>query len=463
MGEKVYVPNFKTSIFIFRRDLRLSDNTGLLEALNKSESVLPCFIFDPRQIGDHDYKSSNALEFMVQSLQDLGAQLQKKGADLYIFHGEAHTVLEKLIKEVKADAVFVNRDYTPFSIHRDYALADLCRQHKVFFSQSADCLLNEPESITKKDGGVYTVFTPFFKKALSVDIRPPQKNTHKHYLTKKISFHKTRLLDALISKKNHELALKGGRQEGLKILKALKDYRKYDEQRDIPSLKGTTGLSPHHKFGTVSIREVYHAVKTILGKDHSLIREIFWRDFFTHIGFHYPQVLGAAFQEKYNRLKWVNDPKLFQAWCEGKTGFPLVDAGMRELNTTGFMHNRVRMVTASFLVKDLHIDWRWGEKYFAQKLIDYDPLVNNGNWQWAASTGCDAQPYFRIFNPWRQQERFDPQCLYIKKWIPELKDIDPKVLHKLEKSPLTLKNYPQPVVDHKTEAEKSKKSYKILK
>jgi deoxyribodipyrimidine photo-lyase len=230
-------------------------------------------------------------------------------------------------------------------------------------------------------------------------------------------------------------------------LESLSDY---EVQRDYPAQDFTSHLSAHNKFGTVSIREVYHRIRKLFGASHTLISELYWRDFFTHIVYHFPHVMGGAFHEKYNGLKWANREDFFKAWCEGRTGFPIVDAGMRELNTTGHMHNRVRMVVSSFLVKDLHIDWRWGERYFAQQLTDYDPAVNNGNWQWAASTGCDAQPYFRIFNPWKQQQRYDLDCEYIKKWIPALRSLPPKDIHDLEKQRERKPgSYPEPIVNHR--------------
>jgi deoxyribodipyrimidine photo-lyase len=246
--------------------------------------------------------------------------------------------------------------------------------------------------------------------------------------------------------------VKGGHEEAISLLRKIKTLENYHEIRNIPAINGTSKLSAHNKFGTLSIREVYSAIVHYFGQEHTLIKELYWRDFFTHIQFHFPHVLGHAFQKKFEHVKWSQNEKHFLSWCEGKTGFPIVDAGMRELNATGYMHNRVRMITACFLVKDLHIDWRWGEKYFAQKLVDYDPAVNNGNWQWAASTGCDAQPYFRIFNPWLQQKKFDPQCLYIKRWIPELVTVDVKTIHSLEKNRETIiTNYPSPMINHDKE------------
>lgn len=244
----------------------------------------------------------------------------------------------------------------------------------------------------------------------------------------------------------------GGRAQSLKILANLKKHKNYAQERNIPAQDATTHLSASHKFGTISIRESYHTIKKDLGARTQLVKELYWRDFFTYVAFHNPRVFGNPYREKYDDLSWSTSKKNFQAWCEGKTGFPLVDAGMRELNTTGWMHNRVRMVVASFLVKDLHINWLWGERYFAQQLVDYDPSVNNGNWQWSASTGCDAQPYFRIFNPWTQQKRFDPNSEYIKKWIPELKKIDSKIINTWFKDTHPeIAGYPKPMLDHDTE------------
>jgi deoxyribodipyrimidine photo-lyase len=230
-------------------------------------------------------------------------------------------------------------------------------------------------------------------------------------------------------------------------LEQLKTQSGYLSQRDFPALASTTGLSAYLKFGCCSVREAYYAVIQALGGEHPLIRQLYWRDFFTHIAFHFPHVFGHAFHQQYDNIAWKNNLDDFQAWANGLTGFPIVDAGMRELNQTGFMHNRVRMVVASFLVKDLHISWRWGERYFAQHLIDYDPCVNNGNWQWAASTGCDAQPYFRIFNPWLQQQKFDADCVYIKQWIPELRPFQPNTIHRWHKNPQP-SDYPLPRLDH---------------
>lgn len=461
MTKKIY----NSSLFIFRRDLRLTDNTGLNQALAQSEHVIPCFIFDPRQVGKNNaYKSDNAIQFMLQSLQELHDSIGKQHGKLYFFYGKAEDIVKKIIKSKKIDALFINRDYTPFSIKRDKGIEKICTDHAIDFHSYGDALLNEPEDIAKKDGKPYFIFTPFYKKAVTLKIDAPSKQMHGSWFTGTIkSSVSTTIFKKILSQQNPNIALSGGRKEGLAILKNIKELKNYAHTHDYPSLD-TSHLSAHLKFGTVSVREVYHAIAQQLGMKHTLIRQLYWRDFFTHVAYHKPSIFGHAYREKYNNLPWNNNKKLFAAWCKGKTGFPLVDAGMRQLNTTGFMHNRVRMIVASFLVKDLHINWLWGEKYFAQQLVDYDPAVNNGNWQWCASTGCDAQPYFRIFNPWLQQKKFDPECIYIKKWIPELSAYDKKVIHNwFKKNSTSIKDYPKPIIDHTKESALAKKMYRSLR
>lgn len=459
--------NYKLSLFIFRRDLRLHDNTGLLEALKNSDAVVPCFIFDPRQVEEKNaYRSTNAIQFMVESLQDLNALLQKKDAHLYALHGVAEKVLKELLQKLPIQAVYTNKDYTPFSRMRDEALANVCEKLNVSFVSCDDLLLLPPTTFLNKQKNPYKVFTPFFKAALQQPINKPLTNNFKNFykkpvalttidLAKELTSHGT-----LIKTKNKYIITHGGHTNAMSILKNIGDFKNYNTTHDIPTLP-TTHLSAHLKFGTVSVRETFYAIKKHLGIDHPLIRQLYWRDFFTHLAWHYPHVFGHAFKKEYDRVAWNWDKELFKKWCTGTTGFPIVDAGIRQMNKTGFMHNRVRMIVASFLTKDLHIDWREGEKYFAQQLVDYDPAVNNGNWQWCASTGADAQPYFRIFNPWEQQKRFDPDCVYIKTWVPELKNYSPKAIHNLFKE--TVANYPQPAVDHKKERLKALSAYKKSK
>lgn len=419
-------------LHIFRRDLRLVDNTSLGDI----EKGIGCFIFDTRQ-RDHEYFSANAFQFMLQSLEDLNNAMEGK---LACFQGKPEDVIEELLQKHGITEVHVNMDYTPFSISRDKMIAQTCARNNVAFIQHHDALLTIPGTVLTQQETPYTVYTPFSRAAREQDVVKPQSTA--------TDFFKIDGTTTIQEMRKHVawndvLAVDGGRTAGLKKLREAEKLTRYAETRNIPAEQGTSMLSAHLKFGTLSAREVYWRVHEMLGFDHGILDELYWRDFFTHVAFHFPHVFNGPFRKKYSSITWENDKQKFSAWCEGKTGFPIVDAGMRELTTTGYMHNRVRMITASFLVKDLHIDWRWGEKFFAQHLVDYDPAVNNGNWQWAASTGCDAQPYFRIFNPWRQQERFDPDSKYIKKWVPEFQT----------------DAYPQPVVEHKEAAAAAKKLY----
>ena len=326
----------------------------------------------------------------------------------------------------------------------------MCDKSNVPFEAFDDLLLHPPQDLLKQNGDPYTIFTPFYKNALKHPVPPPKKNLYKNYAPRPIPFAKSHSLFKTILNKRRPLQ-KGGRKEGLAILNRLPTTSLYEKERDYPAKEGTTHLSPHLKFTTLSPREVYHAMNPSSRSKNALIRSLYWRDFFSSIALHFPHVFKGAFHEAFDHLSWSKSRSLFIRWCEGETGFPIVDAGMRELNKTGFMHNRVRMITASFLVKDLHIHWQKGERYFAQHLIDYDPAVNNGNWQWVAGTGCDASPYFRIFNPWIQQAKFDPDCTYIKQWIPELAHTEVKTIHRWYKEH-TPGLYPAPIVDHAKEA-----------
>ncbi|MFO7656063.1 MAG: deoxyribodipyrimidine photo-lyase [Bacteroidales bacterium] len=455
--------NSRLSLHIFRRDLRLEDNNSLIRALKSSEKVITCFIFDDRQVKNNPYYSENAFRFMIESLTDLSQQLQKAGGRLYLFSGKPDEIVEKIITRHGIDAVYINHDYTPFSQKRDEGLRTLCLKKGVDFKVYADALINEPEHVLKDDNTPYKVFTPFFKKSRQLEVMQPQNRLLNNFYTKDIPYEiSIGRLSEITPPADKNIFLKGGRAQALKLLKRLPELNSYNTERNIPSLPGTSFLSPHNKFGTVSIREVYHSIVNALGFSHTLVNEIYWRDFFSHIAFHFPHVFGHAFHQKYDNLEWDENQDKFTAWCEGRTGFPIVDAGMRQLNTTGWMHNRLRMVTAGFLVKDLHIDWRKGEMYFAQKLIDYDPAVNNGNWQWAASTGCDAQPYFRIFNPWIQQKSYDPECTYIKQWIPELAAFSNKTVQNWHKIQPPEVKYPVPMVDHKTASAFAKASFRMM-
>lgn len=446
---------YGTSLFLFRRDLRLEDNAGLNAALRQSERVIAGFVFDPRQIEPHPYQSQPGLQFMLEALLDLQAQCQAQGVRLQLFQGSPEQVIVDLRQRIAVQAVFVNRDYTPFSRQRDHALKQCCLQQQMDFHEIADALLNEPETLVKADGAPYQVFTPFYNRARQIPVALPQAMAEGRLMGEPVA-EACNLLETL--KKPHQYPLTGGRQAALARLQALAGCHDYSQQRDFPALSATSDLSAYLKFGCCSIREAYYTVVETLGAEHPLLRQFYWRDFFSHIGFHFPRVFGHAFNERYDAIVWRNDLDEFKAWAEGRTGFPIVDAGMRQLNATGCMHNRVRMIVASFLVKDLQISWRWGERYFAQRLLDYDPCLNNGNWQWAASTGCDAQPYFRIFNPWLQQKKFDADAGYIKTWVPELRAYSAAVIHNWHQQPLA-GDYPRPMLEHGLRSQQTKELF----
>jgi len=458
------------SIFIFRRDLRLTDNTGLLAALASSETVIPVFIFDPRQVGsENTFRSSNAIQFMIEALQHLDESLKKRGSKLYVWHGLTHEVTDQLLASTGADAVYVNRDYTPFSRMRDQRIDEICRSYGAYVYSYHDILLHEPEEIETKSGGPYQVFTPFYKNARERTILEPKRNTYRNFYSTHISIdadeidiHNELTSDGrILTDTNADILTHGDRSIATRTLNSLQQFADYPEERDYPYID-TTHLSAHHKFGTISVRETFHATRDFFGYDNVMTQQLFWRDFYTHIAYNFSHVFGNAFRHKYDGIEWDEDEELFEKWCNGMTGFPIVDAGMRQLNTIGFMHNRVRMIVASFLTKDLHISWQKGEKYFAQHLVDYDPSVNNGNWQWVASTGSDAQPYFRVFNPWTQQEKYDKDCVYIKQWVPELHDLKPHDIHRWYKRKEPRNGYPLPCVDHKKERTEAKKRYKAV-
>jgi len=423
-------------VFIFRRDLRLYDNTGLNHALNECEEVIPIFIADPRQMITNPYKSEYAVSFMVNSLMDLDEELRERGSKLHVYFGEA----EKVVSHLKnIDAIYVNEDYTPFSISRDKKIRDYCERNGIEFKSYEDYLLTPKKLFHHKS------FTPFYNEVRKLKVREPE--TYEGKFGKDDSLE----VDFLLSFKKTESPLfNGGRKEGLRLLEREFDYSK----RDYPSENGNSYLSPHLKFGTVSMREAYY--KKLENED--FIRELYWRDFYTLLAYYNPYVFGNCYRREFDYLEWENNSEYFNAWKEGKTGYPIVDAGMRALNATGYINGRLRMITAFFLVKVLFVDWRLGEKYFATKLVDYDPAINNGNWQWVSSTGVDY--IFRVFNPWKQQEKFDPEAKFIKDWVEELRDYPPSVIHSLYKTKVP--GYPQPIVDWKERVELVREKFKEL-
>lgn len=440
-------PRLQKSLFVFTRDLRIDDNTGLIEACAKSDIVIPCIILDPKLVKD---KNSFRIRFFLDCIENLRDKFEKRNAILQILYGDYTESVRNIIKIEKIEAVFINRDFTPFAQKRQNEFSQFCHQNNIPLLQYIDHLMYDPNLIKTQEGKPYSVFTQFFRSATQIQVPNMRKNNFRN-------FYSEELVDRPAIKSRLSSSIKDDRKNPLKILKNLKNFSDYQTKRNYPEYD-TTMLSAHNRFGTISIREIYHAISNSLGRDHILINEIHWREFFSYILYHYPHIIKEPFRKKYCKITWRHNQDHFEAWKNGRTGFPIVDAGMRELEKTGFMHNRVRMIVASFLVKDLHIDWRIGERYFAKKLIDYDLAVNNGNWQWIASTGCDSQPWFRIFNPWLQQKKFDPNCRYIKKWVTELEALSAEKIHKLEMEPSDI-DYPRPIIEHFTEAKIAKQMF----
>ena len=454
------------SIFIFHRDFRLIDNTALIAALTDSDNVLPIFIFDPRQISSQNsYKSNNCIQFMIQSLLDLDRQLSDKGSRLFFFHGPPAFVLTKLIHAYQAEAVYFNIDYTLFAKTRDQELEAVCQKLKIPCYQLEDYLLQPVASVTTGNGTVYTKFTPYFNKVHSLTVREIESNKRSNYASAKLKLpaelDKTDL--SKLYKNNPHLLEAGGRTNALKKLAKIELFTHYNKERNNPNIP-TTQMSAFIKFGCVSIREVYWKFHEKLGTKNDLIKQLYWRDFFYNIAYTYPTIFqGISIKPKYDKIKWHTNTAWFQKWCDGTTGFPMVDAGMRQMNKTGFMHNRLRLVVSNFLVKVLLLDWRLGEKYFAQTLYDYDPSVNNQSWSWSAGSGADSQPYFRIFNPWLQSKKHDPLCQYIKLWIPELASIPIKHIHQwYQYHGVSSLDYPAPIVDYHKQKTLSLKLYKTI-
>jgi len=457
---------YNHSLFIFTRDLRLEDNTALIEALNNSNFVIPIFILNPVQLNDSNkYKSNNSVQFMMESLIELDKELREHGSKLFLFNDEPDKVLDKLLHSDKdIESVYINMDYTPFARNRTKTLRKVCDKYNVPLFEYEDYMLTGCKTVLKPtDKTPYLIFTPFYKAAQKIKVRPIIKNNHHNYVSKnkKIMGEYHDSLDKFYDN-NPNILVHGGRKNGLQILKYMSDFKNYAKIRDLP-IHETTHLSAYMKFNLISVREVYEAIKKHLGHKSELMRQIYWRDFYMMTMYNHPWVIGGNMKQKL-KIKWTYNKKQFDMWKKGKTGIPLIDAGMRQMNTIGWMHNRLRMNVASFLVKILHIDWLQGEKYFAQQLVDYDPANNNGGWQWCASTGEDSQPYFRVFNPWRQSEKIDKDAEYIKKWVPELKDVPAKDIHNWNESYtkyIDTIDYPKPMVnDIKREVKKSIQLYK---
>lgn len=449
----------KYNIFIFRRDLRLIDNNGLNYAMTNFENIIPIFIFTPEQIKKNKFKSDNAVQFMCESLKELNKELKKNSSELHIFYGDNIKIIGKIIKSIEVENIIFNMDYTPYAIKRDTDIEKLCKKNKITCHKLEDYLLAPVGTFNKDDGKEYSVFTPFKNNVLKHKIDKPNKIKIKNLIKKKLNTSKM-----IEYKENKDILVNGGRKEALKILNKIGDFKDYEKVRNELNIP-TTHLSSYIKFGCVSVREVYWVIMNKLGKKHTLLSQLIWREFYFYVGYYNPNILkGKNYNSKYDGIKWKWNKKHFDLWCQGKTGFPVVDAGMRELNKTGFMHNRARLITSNFLNRILGMDWRWSEIYYAQKLTDYDPFVNNGNHQWIASTGTDPKPYFqRLFNPWLQSSKFDSDCEYIKKWVPELKNVDNKHIHEWYKY-YDESIYIKPIVDYKKARKESIDMYrKILK
>jgi len=449
------MPKVENGLFVFHRDFRLTDNIGLIEASKLCVNLYTCFIFTPEQVGSaNDYRSQNAIQFMIESLEDLEDDIKVKGGKLIVCYGKQNTLLRELISELKINGIYFNKDYTPYAVERDSETEELCKKIGIDCQMFQDYYLYEPGSITT-GGKAYKKYTPFYLKVVhNRPADPLLKKVSNLKATAKHIGHQITLSTAMnkFTKINPNKLVVGGRSEAIKKLKsAALNQKHYDEKRDF-FMEKTTFLSAYIKFGCVSIREVYSIFKRAFGINHGLIREIIWREFFAHVLYSYPEVVGKSYQPRYQHIHWHNSSSNFDKWTKGQTGFPIVDACMRQLNTTGYMHNRGRMTVASFLVKTLLIDWRDGEKYFAQQLTDYDIASNNGNWQGISSTGVDMKPYYRDMNPWIQGAKFDKEAEFIKKWIPELKDVPAKDIHKWSTTCEDPKykdvHYPKPIVDY---------------
>lgn len=442
---------FENGLFIFRRDFRIIDNNGLNLLNERCKNVYTIFIFTPEQVGSgNKYKSDNSVQFMIESLQDLASQISKSGGHLYTFFGHNDKVVEDCIKAWDINVVCFNLDITPYAKERDSKIIKLCVHLKTYVMYDYDYYLHQPGTIFNGSGQTYQKFTPYYETALKKKVESPAKMRKLHLKKSEAHIPNKITLEQALKKfttVNPDILVHGGRTEAIKQMRiAAKNIQHYSKTHNDLT-RPTSQLSAFIKFGCVSIREIF---KTFRSK-HDFIRQIIWRDFYANILYSFPHVLGHAMKHNYNKIRWHHNDTWFKKWCQGDTGFPVVDAGMRQMNATGYMHNRARLIVASFLTKTLLIDWKKGEEYFATKLTDYDVASNNGNWQWIASTGADSQPYFRIFNPWEQAKNFDPDCEYVKEWVPELKDVPVKDILNWETTYTEYKDtkYPKPIVDYK--------------
>ncbi len=427
----------KIVVFWFRRDLRVNDNHGFYQALTSGFPVLPVFIFDTEILNKVASKTDARVTFIYNEVQKLKAIFEKQESSFKVFYGKPLDAFEQLVKDFEIIKIYANKDYEPYGIQRDIKVRSFLNEHGIEFLLFKDHVIFEENEVVKDNAEPYSIFTPYsktWKKLL-------KQNGIQFFPSDEYIGNLFKVLPLALP----ELKEMGFQKSEMNFPSSYisRDViQNYAEVRDLPGIRGTTRLGIHLRFGTVSIRELTRIASEL---SEVFLNQLIWRDFFISVLWHFPEVVDKAFKPKYDFIKWRNDEKEFRQWCRGETGYPIVDAGMREMNETGFMHNRVRMVAASFLIKHLLIDWRWGEAYFAEKLLDYELASNNGNWQWVAGSGCDAAPYFRIFNPESQQKKFDSENKYIAKWIPEFETSD----------------YPQPMVEHQHARERALTAYKL--
>ena len=457
------------TLFIYHRDFRIVDNIGLNFAIKNCKNILPIFIFTNDQINDtNKFKSSNSIQFMVESLDDLDKNLKKHNSKMHYFYGDYIEILEEIKNTINVKNIVFNIDYTPYAKKRTSKVEKLCKDNNIDLIVQEDYLLAPIGSFLKSDGDPYTIYTPFKnfvlqnKDLIDTQTRLKPKNLVK---TNKLNTISLDTIDEFYEQ-NPNILVHGGRNNSKKIIKKLKNLDDYNETRNMLS-ENTSHLSAYIKYGCVSIREIFYILVNLFGFEHGLIAQLIWREFYFYIANYFPDVLkGKNYNKKYDEIKWNTNNKLYNLWIQGKTGYPVVDAAMVQINTQGYMHNRGRLITSNFLNRLLGYHWTKGEKYFANKLVDYDPSVNNGNWQWIASTGVDPKPYFqRLFNPMLQSKKSDPDAEYIKKWLPQLKDIPADELHNWEENyenyNLNELNYYKPIVEYKKAREASIKMYKV--
>ncbi|MDB5135450.1 MAG: deoxyribodipyrimidine photo-lyase [Mucilaginibacter sp.] len=435
--KKIMPDKTTINIFWFRRDLRVHDNAGLYHALKSENPVLCLFIFDRLILDELEDKDDARVTFIHKTIEHLHKKLQQHGSSLMIKYDAADDAWDTILNEYTIETVYTNHDYEPYAKTRDESIQEKLKKYAIGFKTYKDQVIFEKNEVIKDDGKPYTVYTPYQRKwyqtltPFYLKSYPADRYLHNLYKHTGNAVPSLRLMGFEKSDKQFP---------GKHYEDVIKDYA---DKRNFPAIEGTSHIGLHLRFGTVSIRELARKANSYAEK--TWLNELIWREFYMMILHHFPKTMDHAFRPEYDRIKWVNDEQQFKAWCNGETGYPLVDAGMRELNTTGYMHNRVRMVVASFLSKDLLIDWRWGERYFARKLLDYEMASNVGGWQWAAGSGTDAAPYFRIFNPGSQLKKFDPELAYIKKWVPEYADFS---------------KYPKPIIDHAFARERCLKAFK---